>query len=137
LIPTSHHGAWRGVNRLWFGSPEPERSDGTLDVAETTVSYTWVFQDEPQQGRIALFGPSGAVRAEWTDTFHAADGMTLHGQVDDGVLVLFGTYAAGDSPEWGWRIDLDTLDPEHLTLRMFNLLPAGPRMPAVALQAAR
>ena len=137
MIPASHHGAWRGANRLWMESPEPDRSDGTMDLAETTISYTWAFQGAPQQGRIDLFGPGGAVRAEWKDTFHASDGMTLHGAMSGGVLELSTTYGAGDGPEWGWRIVLDTLDPEHLTLRMFNILPGDTSMPAVALLATR
>jgi hypothetical protein len=63
--------------------------------------------------------------------------MTLHGRLDDGTLVLYGTYPAGAGPEWGWRIGLDTRDSEHCALRTFNLQPDGPAVQAVDLRGAR
>lgn len=137
LIPSSHRGDWRGPNRLWFQGPEPERSEGQLAVASRSVKYGWSYQGKSQSGEIDLWGPPGAVRAAWKDTWHAADGMALHGHLHEGVLRLYGTYPAGEGPEWGWRIEVDTRDPEHLSLRMFNLLPGGVIVPAVDLRAAR
>jgi hypothetical protein len=137
MISAAHHGSWRGPNLLWLEAPGPERSDGSMDVAATTVAYTWSFKGQPIAGRIALFGQPGALRAEWTDGFHAADGITLHGLLDAGVLRLYGTYAAGDGPEWGWRIELDTREADACTLRMFNLPPDGPAEPAVELRGTR
>lgn len=137
MIPPSHHGTWQGPNRLWMEGATPERSEGQVEVAETAVRYTWTFRGDAQEGRLALFGPPGAVRADWVDTFHAADGMALHGRLDDGVLVLYTTYGAGDGPEWGWRVELDVRDPEHFTLAMFNLDPDGKVHPAVYLRGTR
>jgi len=45
---------------------------------------------------------------------------------DAGLLVLYCTYPAGDGPEWGWRIELDTSEAEQCTLRMYNLQPEEP-----------
>lgn len=137
MIEETHHGEWQGPNRLWLEDPTPERSDGRLQVEARRIRYTWAFRGEAQQGDLELFGPPGAVRAAWTDTMHAGEGMALHGACREGTLVLYGTYPAGDGPEWGWRIEVDTRDPEHLDLRMFNLFPDGQVMPAVALTGSR
>jgi len=137
MIPASHHGAWTGPNRLWFEGPEPERCDGALEVEPRRLTYTWTFRGEDQRGVIDLHGPPGSLRAEWSDSWHAKEGMTLHGYRAEGVLRLFGTYSAGDGPDWGWRIELETRDPEHLVLRMFNLTPEGEVAPAVHLRGSR
>jgi hypothetical protein len=137
MIPNSHHGAWHGPNRLWFEGPDPERSDGRVEVGATTIMYTWSFRSQGQEGRLRLFGPEGAVRAEWTDSWHAKEGLALHGRYEQGVLVLFGTYPVGDGVEWGWRIELDVRDPEHFLLRMFNIEPGQSAVAAVDLRGAR
>ena len=138
MIPTTHHGAWRGPNRLWLEDPKlPERSDGTLEAKSAALSYTWSFRGEAQRGEIALSGPPGSVRANWTDTWHAKDGIVLHGLSQDGQILLYGTYGGGEGPDWGWRIEIDSRDPEHLVVRMYNLLPEGPPVPAVDLRGAR
>jgi hypothetical protein len=137
MIPKSHHGLWHGPNRLWFEGPEPERSDGRVEVSAATIDYTWSFRGQRQEGRIRLFGPEAALRAEWADSWHAKGGMALHGRFDQGALVLYGAYAAGDGPEWGWRIELDVRDPEHFGLRMFNVEPDQPGVLAVDLRGER
>jgi hypothetical protein len=137
MIPESHHGAWKGPNRLWLENPEPEISDGSLIASASTLSYTWLFGGQTKEGKLALFGPAGAVRADWNDTFHATSGMALHGRFDAGLLLLYGTYAAGDGPEWGWRIEVDVRDPQHLLLRMLNIDPNDNATLAVDLRGAR
>jgi hypothetical protein len=137
VIPSSHHGTWRGPNRLWLEGPAPERSEGSLQVDFRSLHYEWQFRGEPQRGSMRFFGPAGSLRVEWVDTFHAKSGMQLHGHASEGVFTLYGTYPAGDDIEWGWRIALDTRDPEHLILRMFNLPPSEPMAIAVDLFGAR
>jgi hypothetical protein len=137
MIAASHQGAFRGPNRLWFEGPEPERSDGTIESAAATVRYTWSFRGAAQQGEMELAGPAGALRCKWKDTWHAADGMLLHGRLLDGAILLYGTFAAGDGPDYGWRIELDARDPEHFTIRMFNIEPGGAETIAVDLRGAR
>ena len=138
MIPSTHHGAWRGPNRLWLEDPAaPERSEGTLEATASTVKYTWSFKGAAHHGEISLAGPAGALAATWTDTWHAEQGMLLHGLSQDGQILLYGTYPAGDGPDWGWRIEIDGRDPEHLGLRMFNVPPAGAAVPAVDLRGTR
>lgn len=137
MLPSSHHGSWKGLNRLWFEDPAaPEKSDGTLEVESDSIAVTWSFRGAAQRGEIVLAGPAPSLRADWKDTWHAADGMSLHGHLADGVLRLFGTYSGGDTT-WGWRIEVDFRDPEHCVLRMFNVDLGGGVAPAVDLHGAR
>lgn len=138
MIPSSHHGSWKGENRLWLEDPRaPERSEGELELGAGSLRYAWQFRGAPQSGAIELSGPPSSLRADWKDSWHARDGMLLHGYLADGVLSLYGTYPAGDGPAWGWRIELDVRDPEHAVMRMFNVEPAGAIVPAVDLRGSR
>jgi hypothetical protein len=137
VIPASHHGTFRGPNRLWFEGPSPDRCEGTIESTASNLRYTWSFRGKPQHGEMELAGPAGALRCSWKDTWHAEQGMVLHGHARDGEVILYGTYPAGNGPEWGWRIDIDARDPEHLLLRMFNLEPDGAPVLAVDLRGGR
>lgn len=138
-IADTHHGEWAGPNRLWMFDPDkPDRGEGTLDVAATTVRYTWTRGDTKHAGVIELAGQPEALRCDWTDDFHAAKGMTLHGFQREGVVHLFGTYPAGNGqPDWGWQIELDARDREAFVMRMFNVVPDHGPMPAVVLHGVR
>ena len=139
MIPASHHGRFAGTNRLWFMPGTPAHvSEGALNVAADRVSVRWAHEGAGKQGELVLRGPAPSCRGEFTDTFHAASGMVLHGHVMENTLRLYGTYAAGDgSPDWGWRIVLDWCDPERFSFRMFNVMPDGTDVLAVDLDGAR
>ncbi len=137
-IAGSHHGNWVGENRLWWEEAKPaERSEGRLQAGPDRLSYTWSFRGKPQEGVLRLSGPAGALRGDWRDSWHQTTETAFHGRLSDGVVLLYGTYPAGEGPDWGWRIEIDTRDPEHLTLRMFNLFPDGTIVQAVDLHGSR
>lgn len=138
-LPDTHHGNWAGPNRLWIFDPTtPDRSDGTVEVAAKTVRYTWSRGDKAHEGVIELAGQPAALRCDWTDTFHAGNGMTLNGYEREGVVYLYGTYPVGEGqPEWGWQIQLDARDREAFVMRMFNVVPGHGPMPAVVLYGTR
>lgn len=136
-LPTSHLGQWRGPNRLWIMDPaKPFRSDGTITVESRTLRYAWSHDGTAHSGVIELKGQPAALRADWSDSFHAADPFVLHGSLESGVVRLRTTYDAGDEC-WGWQIELDFRDPEACALRMFNVMPGLGAVPAVVLQGAR
>ena len=139
MIPSSHHGRVAGPNRLWFMPGTPAHvSDGTLEVAADRVSVRWAHDGAPKEGVLLLRGPGPACRGDFTDTFHAASGLVLHGHTQGSTLRLFCTYPAGDgSPDWGWRIVLDWYDPDHFGFQMFNVLPNGTEALAVDLRGRR
>lgn len=139
MIPSSHHGRFGGINRLWFMPGTPAHvSDGALVVASNRVSVRWAHDGAPKEGELVLRGPGPFCRCDFTDTFHAASGLLLHGHVQGSTVRLFGTYPAGDGlPDWGWRIVLDWRDPDHFHVRMFNVPPDGTDVLGVDLLAAR
>jgi hypothetical protein len=140
-FPTSHHGVWKGENRLWIMDPaKPFTSDGAIEIGDRTVRYTWSHEGKPQTGELTLKGQPGALQATWTDTFHAREPMTLHGFLEMspeiGVLRLFTTYDAGEAT-WGWIIELDFRAPATCTMRMSNVMPGLGAVPAVLLEGTR
>ena len=139
VIPASHHGRFAGPNRLWFGPDTPALlSEGELAVAADRVRVRWAYDGVLKTGELVLRGPAPSCRCDFTDTFHAATGLVLHGHVQGSALRLYGTYPAGEGlPDWGWRIVLDWCDPDHFSLRMFNVLPDGTELLAVDLHGAR
>ena len=139
MIPTSHHGRFLGLNRLWFMPGTPAHvSDGTLVVTADRVLVTWAHDGAPKEGEIALRGPGQSCRGDFKDTFHASTAMVLNGRVDGSAVYLYCTYPAGEGlPDWGWRIVLDWCDPDHFTLRMFNVKADGREALAVDLRGAR
>lgn len=137
FLHASHHGAWRGTNRLWIMDPaNPFRSDGTMTVESRLLRYTWSHEEKVHAGSIELKGQAAALKATWSDTFHATDPFTLHGFVDASLVRLFTTYDAGDEC-WGWQIELDLRDPEACVMRMFNVMPGFGAVPAVVLHGTR
>ena len=139
MIPSSHHGRFAGLNRLWFMPGTPAHlSDGTLDVSADRVSVRWAHDGAPKEGSVVLRGPAPSCRGDFTDTFHAASGLVLHGHVQSCTALLYTTYPAGEGqPDWGWRIVLDWCDPDHFSVRMFNVLHDGTEARAVDLCGAR
>jgi hypothetical protein len=139
MIPPSHHGTFRGTNRLWLepGKP-PESSPGTLVASADRLVVRWSREGEAKEGSLVFRGPPAACRCDFTDPFHAPGGMIFHGHLAEGVLRLYGTYGVGEgAPDWGWRIEVDLGDPDRLTLRMVNVEPSGEETAAVILAGER
>jgi hypothetical protein len=139
MLPAAAHGTWTGPNRLWMipGTPTA-RSEGRLDVHADRVVIRWSHEGVEHIGELRLSGPPTACRCDFRDSFHAPSGLVLHGEARRHELALFTTYPAGPGqPDWGWRITLDWSDPEHVTLRMFNVLPDGFEALAVDLRGGR
>ncbi|MSP73264.1 MAG: hypothetical protein EXR76_14060 [Myxococcales bacterium] len=137
MMPQSHFGSFAGPNRLWMYGPVSELSDGELALSSSSLTYTWTYRGAPHTGRMDFVGQPAALRCVWHDTFHAATAMTFHGRLEGARLVAYGTYPAGEGPDWGWRIELDCTDPDHLGLRMFNIMPDTEPVISVDLRGAR
>jgi hypothetical protein len=139
MIPESHHGRFVGSNRLWFYPGTPAHlSDGELEVAADRLTIRWSHEGAPHQGSLVLSGPAPSCAGSFTDSFHAAGGLALHGRQEGAAVRLYGTYPAGEgAPDWGWRIEVDWAVPDRVGLRMFNVEPDGSETIAVELSAGR
>ncbi len=127
-------GTWTGTNRLFLPDAPTRESPSTASVALAaggkfcTVAYTWVFDDEPQDGLLILgVEPEGSVvNAVFIDSWHMGDAfMIMRGQIEaNNTIVVRGSYAVEASPDWGWRIGVE---PRKNALRvvMYNVSPDG------------
>lgn len=128
-------GSWQGQKLLWL-HPEAEvqSSTATIDVTPEAISYTWSYQGTPQQGVMRLSEQDGQAVIDWTDTFHARDGMRFVGRAAPHRVVVLGSYSDGQGgPEWGWRIEVEMVRPP--VIRMFNITPDEVEILAVDLRA--
>jgi hypothetical protein len=127
-------GEWTGQNSLWlrpdspaFESPTSATIGAVAGGKVVTVNYTWTHEGEAQDGLILLaVDAAEAIHMAWCDSFHMDDKiMDLAGRVDGEVIAATGSYSIPGSEPWGWRVELEQINPESFQLRMYNLLPAS------------
>jgi len=133
---TKSVGDWTGKNRLWLSPKDPVREcKSTAAVALVargkfvTISYTWTFDGEPQEGLFLLgFESDGRTAAGvWIDSWHMSDkSMICRGTQDaTGVVSVEGSYSAPPGPDWGWRTVFDRKDGDSFRVTMYNVPPGG------------
>lgn len=129
-----YFGTWSGKKQLYLGGPEPVVSDVSLWAesgaggAALLIEYDWSYEGNPVGGTMLLIAnEENEATAGWADSFHMSGSvMQLKGQSkDDGRIQVTGSYAAGDGPDWGWRIELQPPEGDSMVLQMFNLMPEG------------
>ena len=135
-------GSWRGINKLYLPwMPDPlKESDSTMSVSLKAngqfiqFDYTWLYEDEPQEGLMILGCDTKSNEAQilWTDSWHIRHTFMLaDGKVaEDGTVSVKGHYKVPNGPDWGWRIDIISAD-DAFKLMMFNVSPDGAEEPAV------
>lgn len=147
-------GFWSGTNRLWM-TPEDaateseSRATVSLHAQDQLlmIEYSWAADDVPHDGVLLLpmRDEAGSPESIWIDSFHT-QGAFMRLQSDgageghggpDGPMRLLGTYAAGDGPNWGWRVDLSMPSHDSFTMEMFNITPEGEEMLAVRARYER
>lgn len=130
-------GTWRGTSTLQ--DPMSGKADESPSAATVTpvlggrfvrLDYTWSYDGKPQEGSllVGLDRKAGTASAHWIDSWHMGSKvMALGGPAGDGggALVVRGTYAVPNHPDWGWRIDLLAEDGEALRVVMYNVWPEG------------
>ena len=131
-------GSYGGPNLLWFMDPnKPFESDGEVQVESESLRYTWSFKEKPQSGVMTFAFQEDGVEVEWTDTWHTPEPMRFRGEHQPDAIVVHGTYAAGEGPDWGWRIEIRVPGADELLIEMFNIPPEGPEAIAVRMPAKR
>jgi hypothetical protein len=122
---------WTGSAELWLDplGDVAQRSDCTMTVTDSGVTYTWSYEGSPQFGSIVL--RDGAV--EFTDSWHQPEPMTCQRLADTrGLFAVLGAY--GPDGQWGWRISLSMREPSgQLVLQMTNIAPWGEEARAVRM----
>lgn len=136
-------GSYSGTTRTWLDpDAAPDVSAGELH-AQAILGGRWLRLE--QLGSVAGTAHAGELLlgyhidgAEfelcWVDSFHTGSAMMMSSGKprQDNVISVTGSYAAG-SERWGWRTELHLPieQPGPLTLRAFNISPAGQEWPAI------
>lgn len=127
--------AWTGVSRLYLGEEQQVRESAVTAAVTaaiqgtfSSIAYTWVFDDKPQEGLLLLAkDPAGtAVKALFLDSFHMNESfMVLPGSVEaQGRVNVLGSYTVEGYGTWGWRITVEAAA-HALRVAMFNISPEG------------
>lgn len=101
--------------------------------------YRWSLRSEAHEGTILLAcDEGGRATAAWGDSWHQnRELMSLAGPATDRAVALVGSWSVGDSPPWGWRIDLGPDEDGGVTMEMWVVTPEGEEARAVEMSLAR
>lgn len=138
-------GDWSGPVSTWFDpNAAPEVSAWRLSAVPALggrflrLTYSGVAMGKAHAGEMLLAYERDEKRhtSTWVDTFHTGTQvMVSHGQIEGDVLVLLGSYPAGDE-RWGWctrfRREGDTF-----VIAMANLGPDGKEYPGLEVVLTR
>jgi hypothetical protein len=126
---------WEGTAELWLDplGDQAVRSECTIAVDASVISYTWHHEGKAHAGSITLRGGG----ADFTDTWHQAKPMPcLSIPNARGLLQVQGAY--GPDADWGWRTGLYLRAPSgELVLQMTNITPWGEEARAVRMVCTR
>lgn len=125
---------WTGKGELWLDplGDDPSRYDCTLAIRDGSITYTWTYEGQPQEGSLTLHEGG----ADFRDTWHQKDGaMRCRDVAGSRALIdVLGSYME----TWGWRILLSFRDPTgELVLQMINIAPWGEQARAVRMVLRR
>lgn len=129
-------GEWQGMTKTWF---EPEKlTDESLWQAKFQLvlggrflfyTYQGSLQSELLEG-MALLGYSPQRKRyemAWVDSFHNGSAiMFSHGGEQDGPFSVLGSFPTGpDSPDWGWRTEINPGENGELIITHYGITPEG------------
>ena len=132
-------GHYSGQTKTWLDPTAlPEVTAGELHVS-ALFGGRWLRLEQlgtcmgkPHAGEMLLgfHKDGGEFELCWADSFHTGTAMMLSTGKPrpDGVIAVTGSYAAG-AERWGWRTELHP--GPQLTVRAFNITPAGEEFPAI------
>jgi len=129
-------GGWTGVSRVWF-EPDTLTDEaqlvGTIQIVLegrfALLLYQSAIEGEPQHGMFT-FGYNTLLdryEASWVDSFHNNTAiMFCTGKATDNGFFVLGSYPdPNGGPDWGWRTEVELVDPDHLLITAYNISPEG------------
>ena len=127
---------WIGQGELWL-DPLGNKADiceCSIELEEAAILYRWSYEGKPQTGKLAL-RPDGA---DFSDSWHSPTPMACIPVANRwGLVDVFGTWRAGDGPDWGWRITLAHRPSDEIVLQMTIVKPWGEEGRAVRMICKR
>lgn len=129
-------GSWEGTTTTWFepgSQPDVSPMRGTIRPLPGSRFVIHEYQSsiggEGFQG-IVIYGfntLTNAFEMAWADSFHMSTNIMFSTGpgLENGFSVL-GSYKVDPAQEaWGWRVQVERVDADHLTITSFNILPDG------------
>lgn len=135
-------GDWEGSTLTWLApdaTADEATQRGTFQIIHSgwfvLHEYESTFQGNRTTGMAICGYHLGRKSFEmlWTDTFHMGTGMMLcRGEEMVRGFSVLGHYDSplGGTP-WGWRTQLEMVDPNNLILTSWNIAPGQPEVKAV------
>jgi len=123
---------WTGQGELWLDPAGNSATiyNCTLSVDESSITYTWQFEDEEKQGHFAIIDNG----IEWFDSWHqTASVLCTQDKSASGIFSIRHEYSVDGSPNWGWRTILSERPDGSLVLQMTNIAPWGEEGRAVRM----
>jgi hypothetical protein len=129
-------GAWAGTTQTWLdptAEPHESRTQGSIQLILEGRFAVYLYQSsvdgEPQHG-LFTFGydtTTDQYQATWVDSFHNNTAiMFCVGQGSERGFSVLGSYPDPvGGPDWGWRTEVELVDPDHLSLTAYNIGPEG------------
>jgi hypothetical protein len=129
-------GAWAGVTRTWIdpdAAPFQSQTQGSvqmiLDGRFVLYLYESAIDDEPQHGMFT-FGYDTTLdqyQASWVDSYHTNTAIMFCAgdRTGNGFFVLGSHPAADGGPDWGWRTELELVEPDQLRITAYDISPEG------------
>jgi Protein of unknown function (DUF1579) len=154
LSGSPHHffarlvGGWAGKTRIWLepeGVPTESQMQGSIQLILggrfAIFLYQSAIEGEPQQGMFT-FGYNTSLdsfEASWVDSFHNHTTIMfcVGDAIENGFSVLGSYPDPSGGPDWGWRTDVQLLDPDHLVITAYNVSPEGDGAKATESQLIR
>ncbi len=141
-------GGWSGKTLTW---PEPEgipveaSTQGSiqlvLDGRFALYLYQTAAEGQPQHGLYTLGYNTTLDRweASWIDSFHNNTAiMFCIGQPKGNGFFVLGSYPdPTGGPDWGWRTEINLIDPQHLLIAAYNISPEGTETRVTQTQLTR